>query len=112
MLNEFGIHKYDSLKVVFYNLPKQMSLRSYSYRSMEASTPMDYRNTLRNIDKPMLVLVGSNDEAFIAKEYPPVFKAWSKGECYIIEGETHNGIRHNAEAMEKVRNWAVKNQLR
>ncbi len=112
MLNEFGIHKYDSLKVVFYNLPEQMPLRSYSYRSMEASTPMNYRNTLRNIDKPMLVLVGSNDEAFIAKEYPTVFNAWSKGECYVIEGETHNGIRHNAEAMQKVQNWAVKNKLR
>ena len=112
MLNEFGIHKYDSLKVVFYNLPEQMPLRSYSYRSMQASFPNDYKEALRSIDKPMLVIIGSDDEAFIAKEYPPVFETWSNGKCYIIEGETHNGIRHNAEAMEKVRNWAVKNQLR
>ena len=112
MLNELGIHKYDSLKVVFYNLPEQMPLRSYSYRSMQASFPNDYKEALRSIDKPMLVIIGSDDEAFIAKEYPPIFETWSNGKCYIIEGETHNGIRHNAEAMVKVRNWAVKNQLR
>jgi pimeloyl-ACP methyl ester carboxylesterase len=108
MLNEFIIHRYDSLKVVFYNMPKQMPLRSYSYRSMEASAPANFREALRSINKPLLVVAGSDDEAFIADEYLPIVKVYSNGACFIIEGETHNGVRHNEEAMEEVKKWAVK----
>lgn len=112
MLNTFGIHRYDSLKVVFYNLPEQMPVRSYSYRSMQASFPQDYRETLRIIEEPLLLLAGGADEVFVAEEYPLVVHSYSQGECYVIEGETHNGIRHNSEAMERIRSWAIKNQLR
>lgn len=112
MLNEYGIHKYDSLKVVFYNLPEQMPIRSYSYRSMQACVPKDYRKALRAIDKPLLVLAGSEDEAFIAEEYAPVVNAYSIGEIYLAEGETHNGIRHNESAMKKVSDWAIQNKFR
>jgi alpha-beta hydrolase superfamily lysophospholipase len=112
MLNEYNIHTYDSLKVVFYNLPEQMPIKSYSYRSMEAITPKNINATLRTIQKPMIVLVGSADEAFIAEEYPPLFKANSSADCHIIQGESHNGIRHNEEAMEKIHQWAIKNQLK
>ena len=112
MLNYLGIHEYDSLKVVFYNLPEQMPLRSYTYRSMQASFPMDYRKSLRAIDKPLLVLIGSKDEAFIAELYAPIIKSYSKGDFYLIQGETHSGIRHNEEAMKKVQEWAITNKLR
>lgn len=112
VLNEFGIHKYDSLKVVYYNLPEQMPIRSYSYRSMQASFPADYRKALRGITKPMLVLVGENDEAFVAEEYPSLINAYSSGDVFIVEDESHNGIRHNKVAMDKVRDWVTINKLR
>jgi alpha-beta hydrolase superfamily lysophospholipase len=108
MLNDFGMHQYDSLKVVFYNLPPQMPLRSYSYRSMQAAIPIDYKHALRSIDKPLIVLVGGADEAFIATEYVPLFNAYSKGECHTIRDETHNGIRNNHKAMELIGLWAEK----
>jgi len=111
ILNEYGIHHYDSLKVTFYNLPEQMPVKSYSYRSMEACVPKNYRETLRNIEKPLLVIVGSEDEAFIAEEYPPLVKVYSQGDCVIIEGETHNGIRHNEKALKAANEWAVKSNL-
>lgn len=112
MLNEYGIHQYDSLKVVFYNLPKQMPIKSYSYRSMNAIYPNDLRQTLKSIASPLITLVGSKDEAFIAEEYPTVIKAYSNGDCFVIENETHNGIRHNEEAIRKIREWSIKNGLR
>jgi len=111
MLNEYGIHQYDSLKVVFYNLPKQMPIKSYSYRSMNAIYPNDLRQTLKSITSPLITLVGSKDEVFIAEEYPTVIKAYSNGNCFVIENETHNGIRHNEEAMRKIREWSIKNGL-
>ena len=112
ILNEYGIHKFDSLRVVYFNVPEQMPLKSYSHRSMKASVPIDYKNTLRKINKPLLVLVGSKDEAFVAEEYPAVIKAYSNGECVILKDETHNGIRHNKDALDKIRNWGDKNNLR
>jgi len=108
VLNEFGIHTYDSLNVVYYNLPEQMPIRSYSYRSMQASFPKDYRKALRSITKPMLVLVGANDEAFIAEEYPTLIKAYSTGDVFVAKGASHNGIRHNEKAMMKIKSW-IKN---
>ena len=111
MLNEYGIHRYDSLKVVFYNLPKQMPITSYSYRSMNAIYPNNFRYTLRSIESPIITLVGSKDEVFIAEEYPTVFKAYSSGNCFVIENETHNGIRHNEDVMHKIREWSIKNGL-
>jgi pimeloyl-ACP methyl ester carboxylesterase len=106
ILNEYGIHDYDSMKVTFYNLPEQMPIKSYSYRSMEACVPKNYRETLRSIEKPLLVIAGSEDEAFIAKEYPLLVKAYSQGDCVIIEGETHN-----EKALKAVNERAVKSNL-
>ena len=112
MLNDYGIHTYDSLKVVFYNLPEAMPVRSYSYRSMEASVPQNLYHTLRGIEQPMLVLAGSKDEAFIAAEYPSLIQAYSNGQCVIVEGETHNGIRHHEAAMQAVATWAAEHLIR
>jgi alpha-beta hydrolase superfamily lysophospholipase len=111
MLNELGIHTYDSLKVVFYNLPKQMPIKSYSYRSMLASYPKNFKKTLQKMKVPLIALVGSKDEAFIAEEYPIVFTSYSNGDCYLFEGETHNGIRHNTKAFQKINEWAIKEEL-
>jgi len=111
MLNELGIYQYDSLKVVFYNLPKQMPISSYSYRSMNAIYPDNLSHTLKRIEAPLITLVGSKDEVFIAEEYPIVIKAYSTGDCFVIENETHNGIRHNEEAMIKIREWSTKKGL-
>ena len=111
MLNELGIHQYDSLKVVFYNLPKQMPIKSYSYRSMNAIYPDNLRHTLKTIKAPLITLIGSKDEAFISEEYPIVINAYSNGACFVIKNETHNGIRHNEEAMNNIREWSIKNRL-
>lgn len=111
MLNEYGIHQYDSLKVVFYNLPELMPIKSYSYRSMNAIYPDNLRHTLKTIESPLITVVGSKDEVFIAEEYPTVFKAYSSGNCIVIENETHSGIRHNEDAMNKIREWSMKNGL-
>ncbi|MFK8162194.1 MAG: hypothetical protein AB8H12_06985 [Lewinella sp.] len=52
------------------------------------------------------------DEVFLAKEYPPVFRAYSQGACYIVENATHNGIRHSSDAWAKVRLWAMTKGIR
>lgn len=73
--------------------------------------PEDYKDGLRAVDKPLLVIVGSEDEAFVASEYKPAITGYSAGEVVIIDGSTHNGIRHSSRAMETVKNWLKSNNL-
>ena len=108
MLNEMGIHDYDSMKVVFYNPPNGSPIKSYTYRSSISSYPEDLKGTLKNLKAPIITVVGAKDEAFIADEYPTVFNAYSSGECHLFDGETHNGIRHNEKAFKVIKKWADK----
>lgn len=53
----------------------------------------------------MLIVVGSNDEAFVASEYPAAVAEFSHGEVHIIEGATHNSILENTIAMQEIQRW-------
>lgn len=109
LLNSIGMHKYDSLPVLFFNLPKEMPLNKYTYRSNRSMAPEDYVAGLNAVKVPLLVIVGSNDEAFVASEFKPAVQNNSKGKVIVIEDATHNGIRHNKKAMEGVKTWFQKN---
>lgn len=107
MLNTIGNHSLDSLNVLFFNLPNEVPLRNYTYRSNMSNAPADYKEALRAIDKPLLVIIGSADEAYNANEFEPAIKSYSAGKVVLIEGATHNGIRHNIEAMKAVKKWVT-----
>ena len=82
-----------------------MPVTKYSYRANESMSPLDYKKGLNAINKPLLVIVGSKDEAFDAKKFKTAVTQNSKGEVYVVENETHNGIRHNKKTMEIVSQW-------
>ena len=111
MMNAIEETKYNNLPVLFFNLPETMPISKYSYRASESMSPLDYKKGLNAIDKPLIVIVGSNDEAFDATKFTPAITQNSKGEVYVIENETHNGIRHNKKTMEKVSQWVNKYKL-
>lgn len=52
MLNEIGKHDYDSLPVLFFNLPEAVPLRKYSYRANKSSAPDDYVAGLKAANNP------------------------------------------------------------
>jgi pimeloyl-ACP methyl ester carboxylesterase len=104
MLNAVGICPLNGLPTMFFNLPPTFT-RTYSYRAMASSSPADYRAVLEAVDAPMLVLVGSNDEAFVAEQFPPTVAAHSAGEVLIIDGETHDGIYNNPAALAAAQAW-------
>jgi len=108
MYNSIGVHKYDSLPVLFFNLPKEMPLNNYTYRSNRSMAPEDYKAGLKAVKAPLLVIVGSKDAAFVASEFRPAVQKNSKGKVIVIEGATHDGIRHNKKAMEEVKTWFQK----
>ncbi len=111
ILNAHGDHRFDNLPVLFFNVPKEMPIHNYSYRANESMAPDDYKSGLGQVKKPLLVLVGSKDEAFVASAFKPAVMDNSKGDIFIVEGATHNGIRHHKEAMQRITEWAKKNKL-
>lgn len=106
MMNAIGETKYNNLPVLFFNLPEAMPVTKYSYRANESMSPLDYKKGLNAIQAPLLVVVGSKDEAFDSSKFNSAVTKNSRGEVYIIENETHNGIRHNKKTMDIVSKWA------
>ncbi|VXB61153.1 alpha/beta hydrolase [Maribacter litoralis] len=105
MMNAIGETKYNDLPVLFFNLPESMPVTKYSYRANESMYPADYKEGLQHITKPLLVVVGANDEAFVAEKYHNAVTENSSGKVFVIPDETHNGIRHNNKAMKIIANW-------
>jgi alpha-beta hydrolase superfamily lysophospholipase len=111
MYNSIGIHKYDSLPVLFFNLPKEMGFNKYTYRANASMAPDAYKGGLKAVKKPLLVIVGSKDEAFVASEFEPTVTKNSEGNVIIIDGATHDGILQNKKAMDEVKKWFLKLKL-
>ena len=111
IFNSIGVHKYDYLPILFFNLPDSLPLNKYSYRSNESMAPDDYKKGLNSVNKPLLVIVGSNDEAFVASAFKPAVSNNSNGEVIIINGATHNNIIYNKKAMILIKEWLEKFNL-
>lgn len=107
MLNSIGEHQFDGQKVLFFNVPTDAPIKSYSYRANESMAPVDYAQGLQAVKEPLLVLVGSDDEAFTASAFENAVKSNSKGEVFVIQGATHNGVTQHARSMELIREWLV-----
>ena len=104
MLNRVGVRWLDGQETLFFNLP-QGQTRNYSFRAMMNTSPVDHEAVVTAVDAPILVLIGTNDEAFIADQYPSVIAQYTTGQVKVIEGETHDSIYTNNEAISTVASW-------
>ncbi len=95
----------DSLTVLFFNLPEAVLLRKYSYRTNKRMTPDDYVAGLNAVNKPLLVLMGSEDEAFSASATKEAIMKNSNAEFQIIDKASHNGVRHNVQSFIFIKEW-------
>ena len=110
MLNALGIKALNQQDTLFFNLTDEAT-HTYSYRAMVNSSPTDYAAALTAVDAPMLVVVGSDDEAFVAGEYETAVSEYSDGEVHIVNGETHNSITESAAAMTIIKKWLGETEL-
>ncbi len=108
MFNEINQHQHDSLPVLFFNLPESIPLRKYTFRANISMAPENYIDGLKAVKVPMLVLIGSKDEAFTAEALKKAIVENSKGEVRIIEGATHNGVRQNSLSFRFINEWFSK----
>lgn len=110
MLNDINNHEYDSLPVLFFNFPETIPLRKYTHRANTSMAPDDYVAGLKAVKAPMLVLIGSSDEVFSAEALQKAVLENSLGEVRIIEKATHNGVRHNTQSFNFIKDWFSKLQ--
>ncbi|UTW59812.1 alpha/beta fold hydrolase [Kordiimonas sp. SCSIO 12603] len=108
-LNTFGFDVWNHKPVMFFNLPKEAPLHTYSFNAAASMSPAHYRDGLQAIDKPLFVTVGSHDTTFNSMVYGPVVRNNTDGTFYLTEGATHNGVRHDIKAMDALREWVKAN---
>ena len=96
LLNNLGIHWFNGLTVIDFNMPKEVrdgtETLSYTYRLNTSYAPRDYKKDLSAITQPLLVVVGSADEAFYADQFEPVISQFTKGRVKLLPGVTHLGV--------------------
>ncbi|HSK81113.1 MAG TPA: alpha/beta hydrolase [Thermoanaerobaculia bacterium] len=105
LMNSVGITAFNGLRTLFFNLPPEMPLRSYSFRAMAGSAPDDHRPALAAVRVPLLVIVGSRDEAFKADQYEAAVRSHSRGTVTIVPDATHNGVLHDPRTLAAVAAW-------
>lgn len=112
MLNRIGISALNGLPVLFFNRPAMaqdaLQLASYSYRLNESISPVDLQRELLANDKPLVVLVGSEDEAFYPGEFAPLLSAHSsRRKVIIVGGATHLALPDNPAAQNYAAVWIL-----
>jgi len=105
MLNALGIRSFNGLGTLYFNVANDAGLLHYSFRAMASCAPDDYRTALTSDDKPLLILAGSNDEAFDAAQYAQVVKLHRNGAAIVVAGETHDGILRNPQTIAAATAW-------
>ncbi len=105
MLNAVGLSSWNDKNVLFFNVPDDAPLKAYSYSSLASMSPEDAAKAIEAIDKPLLVIVGENDEVFYADRYEELVVKNSRGSTHIIERANHNSITHDLSAIKVVKNW-------
>lgn len=79
LLNAMGIRALNRIPVLFFNRPKEfddaLQAQSYSIRLNESLSPRPYQQTLANLQMPVSVWVGEQDEAFYADRFAETIHA-------------------------------------
>ncbi|HEU4665052.1 MAG TPA: alpha/beta hydrolase [Dokdonella sp.] len=105
MLGAVGVHAFDDLGTLYFNVSSADGPLHYSFRAMIGCAPDDYAAAMRADDKPMLIVAGSADEAFDASAYPAAARLHANGEAVVVDGVDHDGIVTDATALARIDGW-------
>lgn len=110
ILNGFGFKCLNGIKVLRFNLPKQYhtgyETLEYSYRLMQGMHPGNYKMALAKTSAKLLLVVGSEDEAFTSEGFKENILAHKPdAKISLVEGGTHLGIIMSQQAMVEASSW-------
>ncbi len=96
MLQRLGIDRLSHLPAIAFDMPEPYrdgtETLTYSYRLMIGFAPRDYRQDLAAITQPTLLLVGSEDEAFVAEQFQPTLAPLVEAKIEVLPGLSHMGV--------------------
>jgi alpha-beta hydrolase superfamily lysophospholipase len=109
MLNNVGIHWFDHLTAIDFNMPEKArdgtETLAYSHRLNTGYAPRNYKRDLRAIAEPLLVVVGTADEAFFPDQYMPVISQYSEGQVELLEDVSHMGAVVDPKVRPVIESW-------
>ena len=110
MLNNIGITYLNDKSVLFFNRPlgvtDDLQVDSYSYRLNESFSPQEYEADLLKYKKPILLLVGEDDEAFYPQAYKLVMENNAPhAELHILEDTKHLDLVSSDKTAELIVEW-------
>jgi len=97
ILDGMGLHWFEHLPVLVFALPAEAAAThtpSYSYRLQLSYRPhTDYLGDVRGITRPVRVLVGANDQLFVAEQYAPLLEPLQPQlKVKVLPGVDHIGM--------------------
>ena len=110
MLNNVGITGLNYLPVLYFNRPalwnNDLQTEHYSYRLNESLSPQEHAINLQHNKKPILLLVGKNDEAFYADAFASIFKENAPhAEVTVLSNLKHLDLPSSDKAIKSISNW-------
>jgi alpha-beta hydrolase superfamily lysophospholipase len=107
MLNTIGVTALDGLPIVALHTTEEDRVRAYSFRALASAGPDSHAEALAAFAAPLLVVVGSEDEAYRADRYAAAVAehARAPARVEVIEGASHNGVLHDPRAVAAVAAW-------
>jgi non-heme chloroperoxidase len=97
VLNGFGVTAWDDSIVIEFDMPEEVrdgtETLAYTHRLNTGFAPRSFDLELAAIDVPLLVLVGADDEAFVAEAFPATIKEHAPDAVVkIVPDTSHMGI--------------------
>ncbi len=110
VLDGFGLKRFNGSRVLRFNLPAKYhngyETLEYSFRLMRGMHPDSYKASLKSTKAPLLILVGSEDEAFHAEGFTSgVVPYKPDAEVSFVKGGSHLGIIMSEHAMAETARW-------
>ncbi|CEP36453.1 MULTISPECIES: alpha/beta hydrolase [unclassified Halomonas] len=110
ILNKFGVTRFNQTRVLQFNMPSEYrdgsETLAYSYRLMTGFNPVNFQKELRLIQTPVLLIAGSEDEAFFADRFESTVRPCiPHAEIDIVKGASHLGLVINNEASATACQW-------
>jgi non-heme chloroperoxidase len=110
ILNAMGVEAFNGVVVIEFRMPEEYrdgtETLEYTFRLNTGYSPRDFESDLTAIRVPILVLVGSEDEAFIANQYEPTIGELApQAQVHVLAGVSHLGIATASSSPHHIVEW-------
>lgn len=113
ILTGMGVKCVARAKVIYFRMPRDVRDGTetlwYSFRLLQSMNPraIDAKHLAPLAEKPTLVLVGADDEAFYAEKFASAFQP-ARAMVELIPHATHLGVVHDPRTAERCRAWLMR----